>query len=176
MSFGSDGNLYVSSSLTDSVLRYNGQTGAFIDTFATEEKGSEPDGLSFGPDGNLYIANFRTNNILRYNGKTGAFIDTFVPSGSGGLNGPVKPIFGTDGNLYVSGLNSNNILRYDGKTGAFIDTFIPAGRGGLNGAGFLAFTEDSTVIPESRMGLAVLALGTVLGTSKVLSRKQKARS
>ncbi|MHC5931156.1 MAG: SMP-30/gluconolactonase/LRE family protein, partial [Nostoc sp.] len=88
---------------------------------------------------------------------------------------PVKPVFGPDGNLYVSGLNSNNVLRYDGKTGAFIDTFIPAGRGGLNGAGFLAFTEDSTIIPEPRMTLAVLAFGATLGASKLLSRKQKSK-
>ena len=130
--------------------------------------------MTFGPDGNLYVANFKANNISRFNGKTGAFIDTFVPDGSGGLNDPVKPIFGTDGNLYVSGLNSNNVLRYDGKTGAFIDTFVAVGTGGLNGAGFLAFTEDTTVVPEPRMGLAVLALGAMLGASKVLSRKQKA--
>ncbi|MHC5833686.1 MAG: SMP-30/gluconolactonase/LRE family protein, partial [Nostoc sp.] len=90
----------------------------------------------------------------------------FIPAGSGGLNDPVKPIFGPDGNLYVSGLISNNVLRYDGKTGAFIDNFIPNGRGGLKGAGFLAFTEDSTLIPEPRMGLAVLALGAALGASK----------
>ena len=131
--------------------------------------------MTFGPDGNLYVANFN-NNISRFNGKTGAFIDTFVPVGSGGLNDPVKPIFGPDGNLYVSGLKSNNVLRYNGKTGAFIDTFVPAGKGGLNGAGFLAFTEDSTVVPEPRMDVAVLAVGAVLGAGKVLSRKQKATS
>ncbi len=68
------------------------------------------------------------------------------------------------------------MLRYDGKTGAFIDTFVPVGRGGLNGAGFLAFTEDSTIVPEPRMGLAVLAVGAVLGAGKVVSRKQKATS
>ncbi|MEH2314250.1 MAG: hypothetical protein V7K35_23255 [Nostoc sp.] len=37
--FGSDGNLYVSSILTNNVLRYNGKTGAFIDTFVPAGSG-----------------------------------------------------------------------------------------------------------------------------------------
>ena len=35
--FGPDGNLYVSSANTDQVLRYNGNTGAFIDVFVSAD-------------------------------------------------------------------------------------------------------------------------------------------
>lgn len=34
MAFGPDGNLYVSSFYTDQILRYNGETGEFVDVFA----------------------------------------------------------------------------------------------------------------------------------------------
>ena len=47
--FGPDGNLYVSSGITDEVLRYNGATGAFIDVFVTAGSGglNEPTFLIF---------------------------------------------------------------------------------------------------------------------------------
>jgi hypothetical protein len=53
LTFGPDGNLYVSSNSTNRVLRYNGTTGAFIDTFI-----SRP---NLGPTGLL----FRTENTFK---------------------------------------------------------------------------------------------------------------
>jgi DNA-binding beta-propeller fold protein YncE len=131
--FGPDGNLYVNSSTTNEVLRYDGTTGAFIDAFVTASSGGlgYPVGLVFGPDGHLYVASAFTNQILRYNGATGAFIDVFVPAGAGGLNGPSGLVFGPDGHLYVSSNGTGQVLRYDGTTGAFIDAFVTQGSGGL---------------------------------------------
>ncbi|MBK6769164.1 MAG: DUF11 domain-containing protein [Ardenticatenales bacterium] len=87
LTFGPDGNLYVSSEFTDRVLRYNGTTGAFIDTFVDETSGLDgPRDLVFGPDGRLYVASYNNNQILRYNGTTGAYEGTpYVPGffGSG---------------------------------------------------------------------------------------------
>jgi DNA-binding beta-propeller fold protein YncE len=56
--FGPDGNLYVASSDTDSILRYNGVTGAFLDTFVPSGSGGlvGPGDLTFGPDGDLYVS------------------------------------------------------------------------------------------------------------------------
>ena len=72
--FGPDGNLYVSNEGTNQVLRYDGRTGAFMDTFVTAASGglSEPEYLVFGPDGYLYVPSLHTRNVLRYNGSTGA--------------------------------------------------------------------------------------------------------
>lgn len=61
--FGPDGKLYVSSFRTNQILRFDGQTGAFIDVFASDNNGglgspdglNGPNGLLFGPDGSLYV-------------------------------------------------------------------------------------------------------------------------
>ncbi len=94
--FGPDGNLYVADNRgsgaerPSDVLRYNGTTGMFIDTFVSTDSGglNAGRGLVFGLDGNLYVSSFRSSQVLRYSGTNGAFIDAFVPTGSGGLSGP----------------------------------------------------------------------------------------
>jgi WD40 repeat protein len=90
LAFGPDGHLYVSSVSTDTVLRYDGRTGAFIDEFVSAGSGGldQPVGLAFAPDGRLYVASGSTDNVLRYDGRTGTFIDEFVASGNGGLSRP----------------------------------------------------------------------------------------
>lgn len=83
ITFGPDGNLYVSMSSgtnANRVNRFNGTSGAFIDTFVTVGAGGldGPGGLAFGPDGNLYVTSQNTGDILRYNGTTGAFVDVYA--------------------------------------------------------------------------------------------------
>ncbi len=80
--------LLVSSGLTDSVLRFDAKTGAFVDIFASGSGLDGPSGLKIGPDGNLYVNSTRNDSVLRYDGGSGAFIDTFVTAGSGGLDAP----------------------------------------------------------------------------------------
>jgi len=94
--FGPDGNgdgksdLYIANGTkkgTSSILRFDGQTGSFIDVFVgdnpntnLDESGGliRPYGLAYAPDGNFYVSSFLTDQILRYNGATGAFIDVFA--------------------------------------------------------------------------------------------------
>jgi DNA-binding beta-propeller fold protein YncE len=132
--YGPDGNLYVASFGSNSILRYNPMTGAFLSTFVSSGSGglTSPTGLFFGSDGKLYVVSQGNNSVLRYNGTTGAFLDTFVTSGSGGLSQAQRAAFGTDGDLYVSSGNTNSILRYNGSTGAFLNAFVSAGSGGLS--------------------------------------------
>lgn len=85
--------LFVSSEANDRILRYNGATGAFIDTFVTGNSFWNPSSLTFGPDGNLYAPRRFFGDIQRYNGTTGALIDTFVPGFNGGLSGPTYLAF-----------------------------------------------------------------------------------
>src|SRR5262249_5969919 len=98
--FGTDGNLYVSSFASNNVLRYDGTTGDFIDTFVPAGSGglSHTHGLVFGPDGSLYVVSQGTNNVLRYDGTTGSFLGVFVPNVGLG-NGLTSLIFwDTDNN------------------------------------------------------------------------------
>ena len=78
-----------------SVQRFDGATGKYIDTFV--EPGSGELGFAsvpiFGPDGNLYVSSNDNARVLRYDGESGGFIDTFIAKGSGGLLGPTYMIF-----------------------------------------------------------------------------------
>lgn len=91
--FGSDKNLYAAAPYCNTVVRYNGTTGAFMDFFVPSGTGvlSSPSGLKFGPDGALYVG--VTSQVLRFDGTTGAFLGAFVPAGSGGLSVPGNFIF-----------------------------------------------------------------------------------
>jgi streptogramin lyase len=92
--YGPDGNLYVTSA-NDSVIRYEGKSGEFVDVFVRPKSGGldDPYGLEFGADGDLYVASGATSSVLRYDGKTGAFRDVFVSSGAGGLRLPAYMAF-----------------------------------------------------------------------------------
>ena len=157
-------DLYVVSTGTDSVLRYDGTTGSFLGEFVASATGGleGPVNMTFGPDGDLYVADFYSTDLAvkRFAGPSsptpGEFIDTFVPAGSGGLRAPAGLIFGPDGNhdgrldLYLAEVAANGFIkasvkRFDGVTGAFIDTFVTERSGGLEGAVMITFTQTDPV-------------------------------
>src|SRR5207249_2582735 len=146
-------DLYVGSqnSNSNSVLRYNEVSGAFIDTFVSSGSGglSSTTGVIIGPDGNLYVNSFSNGRVLRYDGSTGAPLPAlgkpdaiFVTPGDGGLQNPTGLIFGPDGNLYVSSRGNNSVLRYNGTTGDFLDAFVREGAGELTSPRGLVFGPD----------------------------------
>src|SRR5262245_46922735 len=57
-------DLYVSSAYTNSVLRFEGTTGAFLGEFVASGSGglNHPGSLVFGPDGSLYVGNYGSSN------------------------------------------------------------------------------------------------------------------
>ena len=71
--------MLISDMKNNRVLRFNAQTGEFIDVFVHEKSGGldEPQGLAFGPDKNLYVVSSHTKNILQYEGSSGAFLKEF---------------------------------------------------------------------------------------------------
>lgn len=166
-------DLFVTFGDDNSILRYDGNTGAFVSTFVKGDGSNGPAldfpaGLAFGPDGNLYVPNTGFTGglaaVTRYQGpngsEPGAFMGVFVTPGSGELDSPNALLFGPDGNgdarqdLYVASVRwtgnedkakNGSIKRYDGVTGKFIDTFIPYRSGRLNNPCALTFTETDPV-------------------------------
>jgi WD40 repeat protein len=135
-------NLIVSSFLSDTILRYDGQTGEVIDVFAKADALDDPGGIVFSSDGALYAVGQASHNVVRFDAQTGEFIDEFVTAGSGGLSFPTGIAIGPDQRLYVASLGTHQVLRYDGGTGAFIDAFVAVGSGGLDKPVGLTFGPD----------------------------------
>jgi sugar lactone lactonase YvrE len=161
LSFGPNGNLYVLSG-SEAVYRYNGITGAYIDTFITGLEDAKD--MRFGSDGNLYISNNRATGgeVLRFDGVTGT-MDVFIPNGRGGLTEPMGLAFGRDGNLYVGhdGGGVYNVLRFSGPTGAFMGKFVPDNDHGLADPNGLLFGPDGSLY-ISNEGTSALNNHTVL--------------
>lgn len=91
--FRPDGFLYVGSSNTG-VLRYDSQTGAFVNQVVPSPGARSDAGLAFGPNGNLYVAFFDFINhmdfVNSYDPQTGTLIiPFFVPAGAAGLIGGI---------------------------------------------------------------------------------------
>ena len=151
LAFGSDGNLYVASYNTSSVLEYSGTNGSFIQAFVPGGAGGllNPVGMVFH-NGDLFVASQGNSQILEYNAATGASLGAFVASGFGGLALPSGLTFGPDGNLYVASQGSGSILRYDGASGAFLGTFVSAGSGGLSAPADLLFDSDGNILVARR--------------------------
>ena len=121
--FGPNNSVYVSNTNSNEILRYNANTGEFVDVFiASNDNGGlqGPKDLVFSPDGaHLYVSSFITNEILRYDGTTGKFIDKFVDKDNNfdELKRPMKMILDPDGRyLYVASVGGNQILKYDADT------------------------------------------------------------
>jgi len=128
IAFGSDGNLYVASSNTDEVKRYQGPgggtPGAYIGNFVTAGSGglNRPTGIRFDGSGRLLVSSFLTDQVLRYTAG-GAFDVVFVTAGSGGLNEPEELVFGAGGNLFVASRANDRVLAYDDATFAFLGVY-----------------------------------------------------
>ncbi|MGI6416680.1 MAG: S8 family serine peptidase [Thermoguttaceae bacterium] len=147
---GPDGRLYVVSSTTNQVFRYDGETGAFIDIFVESSNNGglvHPLGLTFDDGGNLYVGGADSSNIVCFD--VDGNPTEFVAAGSGGLSRPESLVFGPDGDLYVSSSGNSKVLRYSGLNGSYLGEFVPAGSGGLSFPAGLAFGPDGNLYVAS---------------------------
>jgi hypothetical protein len=169
--FGPDGHLYVASRDNDSVLRYDGQSGDFLDVVVPSgaEGLDHPWFLAFGPDDKLYVAGLWSENIVRYDPASGV-VDTFIPSG-GALHAPKGMVFDADGNLYVANsdlgttdtsLGQDQVLKFAGPgggplgepAGTLLSVFIAPGSGGLDNPNHLAFRGGHLYVTNTRAATA----------------------
>ena len=103
IAFGPDGNLYVSSPTINSVLCFNGQTGAPIRIFASNVGGGGgwTGDLAWGPDGDLYVLHVGDSGV--------GSLERYAPDGtlkepliSGVFSNPRGISFGPAGDIYIS--------------------------------------------------------------------------
>jgi sugar lactone lactonase YvrE len=160
MTFGPDGNLYVScqdsvfvSGSPDFIMRVNPLTGTFS-PFIPLPTGYVPAGLRFGSDGNLYVshnggqgAGSGTGSIDKFNGTTGAPLGSVVT----GLTQPTGLTF-HNGSLYIADFGTGNVVRYDGSTSS---TFITGGANLFGPAG-LTFGADNKLYISDLLNGSVL--------------------
>lgn len=139
LNFGPDGNgdgaqdLYVVSSYTREVLRYDGNTGDFLDVFITEEPElNTPFDFAFSPEnGDLYILSLIDGGagVLRFDDITGDLIETVITGvdAAWGLSFVGSGV--NYGDLLLTDRAQDRVLRYDGST---LTEFVTPGSGGLD--------------------------------------------
>lgn len=149
VTFGPNGDLFVVSRQNNSVMRYDGQTGAFISQFVSPGSGGLifPNALAFDSQGNLYVTSPESNQVLRYDGTTGAFLGVFVSAGAEGMLRAAGVTFGPDGNIYVADSRLNMVLRFQGPEGpapgSFVDVYALSPFTELGaGTNFITFGPD----------------------------------
>jgi hypothetical protein len=173
--FGPDGNndgapdLYVASAGSNAILRYDGLSGSFIDTFIPPGTGglNGPVDLAFGPDGNLYVSCLGNNpasppspgQVIRYN-SSGAFLGVVANN----LSTPEGITFGEDGSLYIANQGANEVLRYRNSA---LSVFVTAGSGGLSAPREAEFGPDGN-------GDGVQDLYVACATNSSVLRRQTA--
>jgi len=129
--FGPDNNLYATDFANNSVKRFNGTTGAYIDDFITAGSGGlfRPEDLIFD-NNKVYVSQLEGGGVKVYDATTGDFLNsiaTTVPGTNTSLAAAVMTL-DSSGKLYIGSVfNDSRVLRYD-PTNGNLDTFIPPGK------------------------------------------------
>jgi hypothetical protein len=151
--FTPEGDLLVASWTPDyttygppKIIRYDGQTGAFLGVFADLTGLGNPMNMVFGPEGDLFvvISSYPRGKVLRFDGETGAFLSEFAAGPCSSptecvLTGAYDLAFDPFGDLYVTAHDAGVVARFDGQTGAYKDIFID----NVPGVRDIVWPEDS---------------------------------
>jgi hypothetical protein len=158
MTFGPDGNLYVTSS-NNSVLRYNGITGAFLGTFVTSGSGGLSGGvrgIAFDPSGSyFYDPSPGSGQVLKYNAQTGAYVGV----AASGLSLPTNIMFGADGLMYVLDPGADRIERFT-ESGTYVDDYVPLGSAGLSIWNWMTFGPNGDLYVSTHSSNQIYEFGT----------------
>jgi sugar lactone lactonase YvrE len=144
LAFGTD---LAVTDLAGHLFRYDPVTGVGTSGVALDN----PSGVTFDAAGDLFVAQRISDNVLEYPSGGGPH-STFIPNGLfAGSPNDLK--IGPDGRLYVA--TSSGIYRFN-PDGTLVDSFGTGGR-------YMAFTADSTVIPEPGTWMLVGSGLTLIG-------------
>ena len=166
---GPDGLIYVTSEMSQQILRYRNDTLEFVDVFVTIP-GIDPTGFAFAPNGEVYVAGYKTNQVRRLSA-AGTPIDIPITAGAGVLTGPDNGItFGPDGNLYIPGYDSNNVVRYDPRT-ATVSVAVARNAQGLGHTrGLLADRSGQAMFVTGEGSNQLLRFDLATGALSVLNK------
>jgi DNA-binding beta-propeller fold protein YncE len=163
ISFGPDGHLYVTSSVSLSsndarVLRFDGSTGRPMGDFIPPAAGLQTaSGLVFTRGGHVLVTNFVGDKVMRFDASSGSFVDDFIPPGAGGLDGAGDIALDGSGDVYVTSSFTDSVLKFDGVSGAFIEEAVPSGAAGLTAPTGIVIDDRSVLHVCSRDTNTVIA-------------------
>ncbi len=166
LTFGPDGNadnlpdLYVASVLNNSILRYDGLSGAFLDVFVPAGSGglNSPGDLIFDSNKNFFVTSVNSNQLLKYD-STG----TFVGVVASGLNRPYGLEFAADGSLLIADAGSDRILKVNGS---IVTSFVGTGSQGLNEPRNVSVGPDGDLYVVSQLTASILKYDGNTGAPK----------
>ncbi len=148
IAFGPDGALYVASSGSASILRFDAEAGSFRDVVASGEPLTQPFSLIFGPDGDLFVSD--GPRVLRY-APDGSFVGVAAEDST--LVQPIGLAFGPSGLLYVANSTAQTVSRFDPATGRRVDDFATDS---LSYPSDVAFGPDGDLYVSSAAGSRVV--------------------
>ncbi len=138
-------DLLVSNPATNSILRFDGATGAAKGHFVAPGTGglSYPQQMVVGADGLLYVADYLANTVKRFSLVDGSFVDDFTPVSD--LLNPRALKFGPGGGLYVlGGSNQRQIRKYSDIDGSYQATVVSTTSSRMSGPKDFIFTPDTS--------------------------------
>lgn len=152
MALGPDGRLYIASYNQDYILRFNGTTGEFVNTYVDFSGLNGPTGLAFANNGMLFSSALPGNLVGFFTGPGSGNTGTIT----GGITfpdvqAPNDLAIGPDGNLYVLSLADESVPRnatitkYDPGTGSKIAQAVDLGPGYINNPFYFTFGSDNNI-------------------------------
>jgi hypothetical protein len=156
---GPDGNIYVASVRTHSVVKVSVLTGSRLRTFSGGL--NAPVGLALRGSA-LLVGSQLTHSVVAFDADSGELLGTLVESGAGGLNLPGTLLITPAGNLLVCSEGTDQVLEFDGETGEFIK--VAAEGSGLDAPGALLYDSAGYLLVANSEGDSVLKFWPEDGT------------
>ncbi len=141
-------DLLVYSHHTPRILRFNGQTGQYINGFEQPNPVWDYIGMAYGPDGFLYVTTATADKLYRFDTNSGKVVKT-IHTGFP-FDHPFRMNFGPDGLLYFSNRDGNSVVRMNVATEETPEVFVEPNSGGLNEPRGLTFGPDNNLYVAGR--------------------------
>ena len=110
------GDLFVADRDSNSVKRYDQQSGHLVREYAHHHLKTPIHLLTRPSDGALLVGSRDRDAILALDPESGE-VTTLVESGAGGLGEPAGMAIGPDDKLYVGSRKNQQVLRFDAESG-----------------------------------------------------------